>query len=64
MPTWKFGGYVLTIYENDHRPLHVHVSKDGRLLDRYDYEHGQFMDETIGKHRGRALKALRAAGLI
>ncbi len=64
MPTWKNGGYVLRMYENDHRPLHVHVFRDGGELDRYDLEKGEFMDGTIGRHRGRVTKAMRAAGLI
>lgn len=64
MPTWKRKGYVLRIYSGDHPPLHVHVFKGRKLLDRYDLEHGGFMDGTIGRHRGRALSALREAGLI
>ncbi len=64
MPTWKRGGYVLRMYEGDHPPLHVHVFKDGKLLDRYDLVNLEFMDGTIGRHRGRVLAALRAEKLI
>lgn len=64
MPTWKSGGYVFRMYQNDHPPLHVHILKDGKHLDRYDLENGEFMDGTIGRHKGRALQALRDAGLI
>jgi len=52
------------MYQNDHPPLHVHIFRDGRQLDRYDLEHGEFMDGTVGRHRGRVLTALRAVGLI
>lgn len=64
MPTWKSNGYVFRMYENDHRPLHLHVFKDGKELDRYDLEHHTFMDDTIGRHRGRVLTALRNAKII
>jgi hypothetical protein len=64
LPTWKRGGYVFRMYDRDHPPPHVHVFKDYVLLDRYDVANGRFMDGTIGKHRGRVLKALRALGLI
>ena len=30
MPTvWKFGGFRVVIYPNDHRPAHVHVIGQG-----------------------------------
>lgn len=64
MPTWKHRGYVFRMYENDHPPRHVHVVKDGKELDRFDLENREFMDGTVGKHRGRVLEALRAVGLI
>jgi hypothetical protein len=62
VPTWKSGGYVFRVYENDHPPMHCHVFKDGAELDRYNLEEGEFMDGTIGRHRG--LRAMRAVGLI
>lgn len=52
------------MYENDHRPLHVHVFKDGRLVARYDLEHGCFMEGSDERHHGRVLSALEQAGLI
>lgn len=64
MPTWKRSGYLFRMYQNDHPPLHVHVFKDGKQLDRYDLEGGEFMDGTIGRHKGRALQAMREVGLI
>jgi len=64
VPTWRSGGYIIRMYQNDHPPLHVHIFKDGRQLDRYDLEHGEFMDGTIGRHLGRVLAALRASGVI
>jgi hypothetical protein len=44
--------------------MHCHVFKDGAELDRYNLEEGEFMDGTIGRHRGRVLRAMRAVGLI
>ncbi len=64
MPTWRFGGYVIRMYSNDHPPLHVHVFKDGRLVARYDLESGRFMPGSDERHAGRILRSLRRAGLI
>jgi len=64
VPTWKCRGYIFRIYQNDHPPLHVHIFKDGQQLDRYDLENGVFMDDSIGRHRGRVLAAMREVGLI
>jgi hypothetical protein len=63
VPRWKRAGYVFEMYENDHPPLHVHVFLDGKLLDRFDLVSGTFMRNTIGRHRGRVLAALRKLGL-
>jgi hypothetical protein len=63
LATWKHGGYIIRMYANDHPPLHVHIFRDGKQLDRWDIEHQQWMDGTIGGHHGRALEALRACGL-
>jgi hypothetical protein len=52
------------MYENDHPPRHVHIYKDGEEPDRYDLEHDEFMDETIGRHRGRVIRVMRQAGWI
>jgi hypothetical protein len=64
VPTWKSGGYVFRLYHSDHPPLHLHIFKDGRQIDRFDLEQAAFMDGTIGRDRGRVLQALRALKLI
>ena len=51
------------MYENDHRPLHVHVFKEYAQVARYDLENGRFMDGDR-RHFGRILAALRQARLI
>jgi hypothetical protein len=64
VPTWKVGGFVIRLYDNDHPPLHVHVFKDGSLVARYDLEHRCFMDGSDERFYGRIEKALGKAGLI
>lgn len=64
MPTWKRRGYIFRMYQNDHPPLHVHIFKDGKQLDRYDMENGKFMDGTVGRHKGRVLQAMQEVGLL
>ena len=54
---------MIVMYQADHPPKHVHIFRDNALLDRYDLEHGCFMDGTVGKHERRALTALESAGL-
>ncbi len=58
----RAGGYVIVSWDSDHRPLHVHVYKDGRCVGRFDLEHQVFMD-IDRRHRGRVLRALNKAGL-
>ena len=35
------GGYVLLTWKGDHRPRHVHVYRDGRLVLKWDLENGK-----------------------
>lgn len=39
----KTGGYIFEWYKGDHRPLHIHVFKNGAHLGRYDLESGKPM---------------------
>jgi Domain of unknown function (DUF4160) len=34
------GGYVFVTWVGDHPPRHVHVYRDGRLVLKWDLEHG------------------------
>ena len=64
MPTWKAGGYVIRMYQNDHRPLHVHVFKDGAEVARFDLENGEFMAGSEPRDFGRIRRALTQGGLL
>ncbi len=64
MTTWKSSGYVIRSYETDHRPLHVHIFKDGREVARFDLENHELMDGSDPRHAGRIVRALKAVGLI
>jgi len=37
------GGYVLLAWKGDHGPRHVHVYRSGRLVVKWDLEHGKAM---------------------
>ena len=41
------GGYVFVWWKGDHAPRHVHVYRDGKLVVKWDVDHGCAM-------RGRA----------
>jgi hypothetical protein len=37
------GGFVFITWKGDHAPYHVHVYRDGRLVLKWDLEHGRPM---------------------
>jgi len=43
VPKIRRGGYVFLSWVGDHSPRHVHVYRDGRLIVKWDLDHGQAM---------------------
>lgn len=58
----KVGGFVFEWYSGDHRPLHVHVFKDGIYLGRFDIESGRPMKGL--KITDKLKKVLMMAGFL
>ncbi len=55
----RAGGYVFETYSGDHAPLHVHISRNGRELGRWDIEHQRPMDSfSVGRRLRDALRQL------
>jgi hypothetical protein len=40
----KLAGYIFITYKGDHRPFHVHITKNNRELGRWDIENQKPMD--------------------
>ena len=38
------GGYVFVTWVGDHPPRHVHVYRDGRLIVKWDLDHGVVLE--------------------
>jgi hypothetical protein len=51
------GNYLFFTFRGDHRPRHVHVYRDGKLVLKWDLENGVAMR---GKPAARVLSIIRA----
>ena len=58
------GGYVFITWRGDHSPYHVHVYSDGKLVVKWDIEHGLAMKGKITARVLKLLNDLRQEGLL
>jgi hypothetical protein len=58
------GGYVFLSWKGDHGPRHVHVYRDGRLIVKWDLEHGVAMKGASNRRILRLIAELEAEGLL
>jgi hypothetical protein len=56
------GGFILVRWIGDHSPRHVHVYRDGKLIVKWDLEHGQPMRGKASARLRRILKELVEEG--
>jgi len=56
------GGYVFVTWKADHSPRHVHVYRDGRLVVKWDLDHGQPMKGQASKRLRELIEALDREG--
>ena len=58
------GGYVFTTWVGDHGPRHVHVYRDGKLVLKWDLEHGKAMAGRPTRKILEILDELQKEGLL
>ena len=58
------GGYVFVTWSSDHSPRHVHVYRDGRLLVKWDLDHGKAMKGQATRRIRELIEELEAEGLL
>ena len=58
------GGYVFVTWRGDHSPRHVHVYRDGRLLVKWDLDHGKAMQGRATRKIRELIEELEAEGLL
>ena len=58
------GGYVFLSWKGDHGPRHVHVYRDGKLVVKWDLEHGMPMKGAAGRRILRLITELESEGLL
>jgi hypothetical protein len=58
------GGYVFVTWRGDHSPRHVHVYRDGRLLVKWDLDHGKAMKGRATRRIRELIEELEAEGLL
>jgi len=64
MGKFRRGGYVLVTWKGDHAPRHVHVYREGRLVVKWDLEHGKAMKGRATRHVRRVIEDLKREGLL
>ncbi len=55
---------MLLTWAGDHAPYHVHVYRDGRLVLKWDLEHGRAMVGRPTRRILRLIRDLRAEGKL
>jgi hypothetical protein len=58
------GGYVFVTWRGDHSPRHVHVYRNGRLLVKWDLDHGKAMKGRATRRIRELIEELEAEGLL
>jgi len=61
----KARGYIFRTYKACHRPYHVHIFKDGKLLGSFDIENQRPLTKNLVISKtGKLAKALRELGYL
>ena len=58
------GNYVFLTWKGDHRPWHVHVYQDGRLVVKWDLDNHLPMKGSATRHILRLIAQLVEEGLL
>lgn len=58
------GGYVFLSWKGDHGPRHVHVYRDGKLVVKWDLEHGLPMKGRANRRVLRLIAELETERLL
>ena len=58
------GGYIFLTWIGDHGPRHVHVYREGKLVVKWDLEHGMSMRGAANRRVLRLIGELESEGLL
>ena len=58
------GGYVFITWKGDHSPRHVHVYRDGKLVVKWDLDHGHPMKGRASSRVLQLIDELETEGLL
>ena len=58
------GNFVFLTWVGDHSPRHVHVYKDGKLVVKWDLDHGLAMKGKATKTVMKLIEELESEGLL
>lgn len=64
MGKFRRGGYVFVTQVGDHRPLHVHVYRDRKLVVKWDLERNDDMKGHADARVKALIEELRKEGLL
>jgi hypothetical protein len=60
----RHGGYVFITWKGDHRPRHVHVYRDGKLVVKWDRDNRLPMKGAATRRVLRLIAELEAEGVL
>lgn len=58
------GGFVFVWWKGDHEPRHVHMYRDGKLVVKWDLDHGIAMKGRAPRRVVDLIAELKAEGLL
>lgn len=58
------GNYIFLTWKGDHSPYHVHVYRDGKLVVKWDLDHGRAMAGQTNARILRLIAQLIAEGVL
>ncbi|MCK5688992.1 DUF4160 domain-containing protein [Myxococcota bacterium] len=58
------GGYIFITWIGDHSPRHVHVYRDGKLVVKWDLDHGKPMQGNAARRVIELIEELESEGLL
>ena len=64
MPKIRRGNYVFVTWVGDHRPRHVHVYRDGKLVVKWDLENNVSMKGRASRKVLELIRELETEGRL
>jgi hypothetical protein len=58
------GGYVFLTWKGDHSPRHVHIYREGRMVVKWDLDHGRAMKGHASRRLLQLIGRMESEGVL